>query len=207
MNTKPRFPAAEAKAVVRELLPHLEPACAKDGEGKAWLRVAGSLRRRKADVGDIEFVYSPAFGPVKDGLFVKEGNLIDAALEGLVVSRVIEPRHTLKGGVTWGPQNKLAVHCATGIPIDFFSIQVPRFWNYLVCRTGSKETNIRISEAAQERGLAWAPYHGGFTVEDLEKARAATGRDDLSTGGLILAKSEADVFAIAGLPWLEPWER
>lgn len=77
MSDKPKFPAETAKAVVRELLPHLEPACAKDAEGKAWLRVAGSLRRRKAMVGDIELVYCPAFGPVKRELFTEEGNLAD----------------------------------------------------------------------------------------------------------------------------------
>jgi DNA polymerase/3'-5' exonuclease PolX len=204
---KRRFSADEAKAVVRELLPHLEPACAKDGEGKPWLRVAGSLRRRKEEVGDIEFVYSPGFGPVKDGLFTREGDLTEAALESLLRGRIIEPRLNAQGGMAWGKQNKLAVHVASGIPLDFFSIQVPRFWNYLVCRTGSKEHNIRLSQSAQERGLAWAPYHGGFTVDDLEKACAATGRDDLSPGGLILARSEQDVFALAGLPYLEPWER
>lgn len=204
---KTRFPAEEAKAVVRELLPHLEPACAKDAEGKPWLRVAGSLRRRKAEVGDIELVYCPAFGPVKEGLFTREGDLTEAVLEELCLKRVIEPRVNATGGIAWGKQNKLARHCASGIPIDFFSIQVPRFWNYLVCRTGSKETNMRIAQAAQARGLSWAPYHGGFTVEDLEKASAALNRTDISSGGLVLAKSEQDVFTLAGLPYLEPWQR
>lgn len=207
MSDKPKFPAETAKAVVRELLPRLEPACATDAEGKPWLRVAGSLRRRKATVGDIEFVYAPAFGPVKDGLFMKEGNLMDDTLERLVAEGVLAPRVLGNGSLAWGAKNKLALHVASGIPVDFFSTAAAAFWNYLVCRTGSKENNIAIAEAAKRRGLKWSPYEPGFRVADLDLATQSLGRDDLYSGRLLAAQSEEEVYSLAGLPYLPPHQR
>lgn len=202
---KARFPADEAKAVAREILAVLKPACLDP-----WLKVAGSLRRRKADVGDVEFVYVPAIGMVPDGLFQREGNLADEALNSLVLSGIIAPRLTIKGTAVWGQKNKLAVHLATGIPLDFFSTSVPCFWNYLVCRTGSKETNTALAMSAQERGLKWHPYSLGFEVINFAQATLAL-KDHGATlthqGQHIQARNEQDVFALAGLPYLEPHAR
>lgn len=202
-----KFPAELAKAVVRELLPVLRPCCMADASGEAWLRVAGSLRRRRAEVSDVELVYVPASGPVQTGLFVEVGNLMDAALERLVLERVIEPRVLARGGVAWGAKNKLAVHVASGVPLDFFATSAPCFWNYLVCRTGSREHNIKLAMSAAERGLKWHPYHDGFEVVDVARACHALGRDDLTMGRFVVARDEREVLALAGLPWAEPWQR
>lgn len=203
---KQRYSRDEALTVVRELLPLLTPYCVTV-EGELLLKVAGSLRRMRADVGDIELVYVPSNGPVQKGLFTEDGNQFDAQLESLVLQRIIAPRVNRVGGVAWGKQNKLAVHVASGIPIDFFATVVPHFWNYLVCRTGGKINNIDLCQAADARGLMWHPYHGGFEVADMEKANAALNRTDLSTGRFVMAKTEREVFSIAGLPWREPKER
>ena len=158
-------------------------------------------------VGDIEFVYAPKTGPVQDGLFVKQGNMFDAQLELMICDRVIAMRPNMNGHFTWGPRNKLAVHCASGIPLDFFATTVPCFWNYLVCRTGGKESNMQIAMSAQQRGLKWTPYHSGFEVTDAAQANRALNRDDLRCGSHVVVKCERDVFTFAGLPYLEPRER
>jgi DNA polymerase/3'-5' exonuclease PolX len=178
-----------------------------DADGVPWLRVAGSLRRGKPEVGDVEMVYVPASGDVQNGLFVEQGNVFDAALETLILRRIIAPRKNAKGVQMWGGQNKFAVHVASGLPLDFFATTAPAFFNYLVCRTGGKESNVALAVSAAERGLKWHPYHSGFEVVDCERAQAALNRPELTTGRFVVATSERAVFELAGLAYLEPWER
>ena len=70
--TKPgkvTFPRAVAIQVARELCEALKPHCER-------LIVAGSLRRGKQEVGDVEILYIPKRGLGKDGeLFEKPVNL------------------------------------------------------------------------------------------------------------------------------------
>ena len=54
LQPKTKYPLATAQAVAAELVHALQPACAR-------LAVAGSVRRCKAQVGDIELVYVPRF--------------------------------------------------------------------------------------------------------------------------------------------------
>ncbi len=204
---KTQYPADAAKVVVRELLERLRGCVAANADDdEPWLKIAGSLRRRKPYVGDIEMVYAPAFGVIPTDLFPETGNLFEYELERLILDRVISPRKTANGQTMWGGKNKLAVHCASGIPVDFFATTIPDFHNYLVCRTGSAENNIRIATTAQQRGLKWMPYHGGFEVVNSATAGAALNRE-LRPGQVLRVTSEQDVFAFCGLPYLAPWER
>jgi DNA polymerase/3'-5' exonuclease PolX len=207
---KTRFPAEAAKVVVRELLAVLTPEFELMPDGARWVKVAGSLRRKRPEVGDIELVYVPRRGPVPSGLFMEEGNRVDWMLGDLIARGVIAPRPNRNGQVMWGEKNKLAVHRTSGIPIDFFATTIPAFWNYLVCRTGSAETNQRIAQNAQERGLKWHPYHAGFEVLDF--TRAAGALKDLPvklthTGQILRVSREEDVFLLAGLDYLPPEQR
>jgi DNA polymerase/3'-5' exonuclease PolX len=75
--------------------------------------------------------------------------------EGFISKRVGE-----QGGKAWGRSNKLAMHIASGIGIDFFQADNRNFWTLLVCRTGSAEMNTRICNAAIARGQTWNMYRG-----------------------------------------------
>ena len=186
MNAKVKIPRAEAVSVAREICQILRAVCDR-------LIVAGSLRRRKAWVGDVEILYVPKFATEPDGLFdTKEVNLADRALEAFLAAGILKKRTNVEGAFTWGPKNKLALHADTLIPVDLFQATPANWFNYLVCRTGSAQNNIRISTAAQSKRWNWHPYAEGFTDE---------------FGGLHVAESEADVFRLAGLPYLEPWQR
>jgi len=44
-----------------------------------------------------------------------------------------------------GPLNKLAVYVGSGIPVDLFATTEECWFNALVCRTGSAETNVKIA--------------------------------------------------------------
>lgn len=64
LSRKVKFPRAVALEVVRGLMPHLVPAC----EPERFI-IAGSLRRRKIEVGDIEILFIPRFTEVKEDFF------------------------------------------------------------------------------------------------------------------------------------------
>jgi DNA polymerase/3'-5' exonuclease PolX len=193
---KRKFPRASALAVVRELLAELKPACEK-------IVVAGSLRRRKEAVGDIEFVYIPRMVQVADpeDFFGKKitVNAVDQLLARWIAEGTIGRRLSKLGRTMWGPQNKFAVHCASEIPVDFFATDHARFYNMLVCRTGGAATNVAICEGAQKWGWKWEPYDEGFVRKP---SSAGPEYHDVR-----VVHSERDVFSFAGLPYLEPWER
>lgn len=188
---KRKFPRADAIAAAKDLVAHLNPHCAR-------LVVAGSLRRRKQSVGDIEILYIPQFASARDGLFdTKQIDLAEAELQRLLGGGTIRKRPTASPGgrpprESWGPKNKHGVHVASGIPVDFFLARSSNWWNYLVCRTGGAQNNIEISSAAQRKGWKWHPYSEGFTDR---------------YGLTVPAASEREVFELAGLKYLEPWER
>lgn len=189
VNSKPRFPRAAAITVTRELV-----ALMRDRNQR--LIVAGSLRRGKKDVGDIELLYIPMLvaGPRLD-LFTPAVSVpaVDILLADLIARRVIEKRLNKEGSETWGPSNKLARHVASGIPIDFFASTTAHWYCDLVCRTGGSQNNIRISTAAQKKGWQYKPYSPGFR--------------NLASGEWIPIRSEREAFELVGLKYLEPWER
>jgi len=101
-------------------------------------------------------------------------------------------RKNVNGSEMWGEKNKLAVHVASGIPVDFFAASEANWFNYLVCRTGGAESNRQIAVACQANRLKWNPYGPGFTTPN---------------GSVVRMSSEREVFDWAGLPYREPWER
>src|SRR5262245_7828033 len=113
MSDKPRWPAASARKVADQLAAELAPRC-------EHIKVAGSLRRGKADVGDIEILYVPRMGQVRmpEELFPQRGSLADELLDQWLAKRVLTKRPNVNGVPAWGPQNKFAVHVASGIPLD-----------------------------------------------------------------------------------------
>ena len=186
MNEKKKYPRAVALAVAAELCRALAPACAR-------LVVAGSLRRRKEQVGDVEVLFVPRFEDVPDGLFDRKlEDQAERVIADLVARGVLAARIGAAGGTSWGPKNKLAVHEASRVPVDLFTATDANWWNYLVCRTGGAENNVALAQAAQAKGWKWNPYGPGFT-------------DD--TGRIVPVASKQDVFRLAGLPYLPPEQR
>lgn len=185
---KPKFPRATALAVARELCQALRPAAVEDR-----LIVAGSLRRRKMEVGDVEILYIPRFLAERDGLFdMRQVNQVDLVLDQFLRAGILAKRQNALGSEVWGQKNKLARHAATGIPVDLFAASETNWFNYLVCRTGSAENNVRLAASAKSRGWQWNPYGAGFTD---------------AAGTTIPVRSEQEAFALLHLPYLDPWQR
>ncbi len=192
MSGKTKHPRAKALEVARELTGFLRPLCEPDR-----FIFAGSLRRMKPEVGDIELVYVPRIEllPDPDDLLGNQipTNLFDRQLDNMLAVGSLTKRVGEKGGTSWGPSNKLAVHRASGIGIDFFCANPRNFWTFLVCRTGSMESNTRICMAAEKRGWKWNPYRG---FEDRRTEEL-----------LFVPQSEEELFQYVGLPYLKPIAR
>jgi DNA polymerase/3'-5' exonuclease PolX len=192
MSSKTKHPRAKALEVARELTAALRPLC----EPERFI-FAGSLRRLKPEVGDIEIVYIPRIEhrPDPDDLLgnVVPKNLFDEQLNTWLKLGVLTRRVGPQGGTAWGPSNKLAVHTASGIGVDFFAADQRNFWTLLVCRTGSMESNTRVASAAIKLGQTWNMYRGF---------------EDRVTGELLFVpESEEALFAHVQLPYREPKDR
>lgn len=194
MMGKNKYPLAEAFAVASQLVKILGPGCER-------IEVAGSIRRRKSEVSDVEIVYVPILEPLYD-LFGDKAGSADKSVEridGMIRAGILQKRKNVNGSEIWGQRNRLARHVESGIPVDLFATTDSAWWNYLVCRTGGRETNERIARCARARGWKWNPYGDGFTDLDSAGNEMKCSRFGVS--------SERDVFEFVGLEFAEPEER
>jgi DNA polymerase/3'-5' exonuclease PolX len=187
MNDKQRWPANIALPIANELIAQLQPRCQQ-------ICIAGSLRRRKAEVGDIEILYVPRMAQVRmpNELFPRTSSLVDELFDQWLAQDFIRKRPNINGDTTWGDKNKLAVHAPSWIPVDFFATTPDCWFVALVLRTGPKELNTRLAASALRRGMQLHAY-GVLEVT--------------ATGELIIPRSEREVFQLLGVPYREPPQR
>ena len=176
-----------ARPVAEEIVEMLKPACER-------IAIAGSLRRLKKQVGDIEILFVPRMSKRPEGLF--DERLVSVASE--VIDQKLKEGYFAKrpskiGVFTWGESNKLGIHVPSQIPVDLFSCPPENWWVSLVIRTGSKETNLRLTTCANRKNCTLNAYGFGVT--------------DRATGITTPAHSEQEVFELCGVPYLKPKDR
>lgn len=190
-SKKRKFEYSTARKVADEIVENLKASC-------LHITVAGSVRRRCALVSDIEIVYVPKTENRGDpgDLFapLKVFNIATERIDALVKSGFFAKRENKLGRVAFGESIKLMTHTSTGIPVDLFATTPEARYNYLVCRTGPKESNIAICEAAKRQGWKWKPYTAGFVDRRTGEPSAPM-------------RSEEDVFRFLGLPYYPPEKR
>ncbi|MEN8144994.1 MAG: DNA polymerase/3'-5' exonuclease PolX [Gemmatimonadota bacterium] len=167
-----RFRLGDADQYVEPLLEYLlaEPAVQR-------VEVAGSYRRRKETVGDIDLlVIADDPGPVMER-FASYPQVADVD----------------KAGDTRG-----TVHLASGLQVDLRILTAEDYGAAMVYFTGSKEHNITLRQRALERGLSISEYGVFQLVED---EGAGDGRQ---LGKRVAGRTEEDVYAAVGLPWIPP---
>jgi DNA polymerase (family 10) len=162
----------KASAIAEDLKRLLEPVCQK-------IVVAGSIRRTKRQVGDIELLVIPG------------ANYLDRLLHELMMKGILAMRLNKRGSYTYGPKNKFLVHVPGGIGVDIFSTDEQCWWVSLAIRTGPKESNMAIAKAAMAKGWRLRGYGSGFSTPQ----------------GDVVCRSERDVFELVGLPYLPPEQR
>lgn len=126
-----------AQAIAEEVIKRLEPYCSR-------IEVAGSVRRQKPVVNDIDIVLIPS----------DPWNL-EPAIEAL-------------GPVVLGG-GKLKRVIYNGVQLDFY-FATPETWaTLLLIRTGSKENNIRLATLAKKRGWHLAASGDGLFNETAKR--------------------------------------
>lgn len=167
---------SKAKEIAEQLKEGLEPFCDR-------IEIAGSIRRHKWEVGDIELLCIPRF--------INDIDQLESEIGYLMHQQILDYRLNKLGRRVYGPKNKLLLHRPSGIGVDIFSTTEECWPVSLVVRTGGKQTNIRISSAALQMGYRFHAYGSGFSTPN----------------GEIVCHSEREVFETVGLPWQRPEER
>ncbi len=182
MTDKQRFPIGKARSVATALAASFEPYTER-------VHIAGSIRRGKQEVGDIEILYIPKLVEAPTDLFGAPTGQPEDMLETHLL-RMMEMGVLAKRG-GFGPKNKLLVHVPSGIPLDVFRTDAANWGMALVVRTGPKDFNVRLMSRFQELGIAGHAY-AGVTYRGGKRFDCPT---------------EEDVFKHAQWDYVEPKER
>jgi len=166
----------KAKKIAEELVEMLKPACER-------IEIAGSIRRRRTEVGDIELLVIPKYEETID--------LLDRELGYHMLAQVFDHRRDRRGRITYGPKNKLLLHKPSGIGVDIFSVDEKNWGMALFIRTGPKEWNIKAMSRFRELDMQGHAY-GGITAVD---------------GGDIDCPDEETVFRYLQWPYIPPERR
>lgn len=95
---RPKFPLLEAGDAACQIVNALRPQCER-------IEIAGSIRRQKQWVGDIEIVYIPSIVTSGEDLLGCPDlphNLFDETLDILISAGRLEKRRNKLGSETWG---------------------------------------------------------------------------------------------------------
>jgi DNA polymerase/3'-5' exonuclease PolX len=178
-----RIPIEAARAVADAAVHYLRPYCER-------IEIAGSIRRKKKTIGDIEIVAIPKVQRAPN-LFGEpsgpEEMLID---QGIVDANRCEwpwLRPEVMGSRYW----KLHDTRMQNFQIDLFLVRPPAQWGpILAIRTGSADFSRRLMVALRARG---------YRCED--------GRVLDRKGEVIDCPEERDLFEAAGMRWIVPESR
>jgi DNA polymerase/3'-5' exonuclease PolX len=162
----------KALAIAEQARDTLAPYCDR-------IEIAGSIRRRKPDVKDIELVAIPRAQPA--GLFG------DVSEPDPGFCAQVKQWRKVKGEPTGKYTQR---QLPEGIMLDLFIANAENWSVTLAIRTGSAEYSYRV--------LATGWVKLGYTSKDSLLYRG---------GQSVSIREEADLFALLGLPWADPWER
>ena len=202
MSEKKRIPLARAQTLAVEIVELLAPACER-------IEIAGSIRREKPMVGDIEIVADPRLRyETMPDMFGGEGvtavySELDERCDRLLAEGRLAYRLNAKGHrIGWGEHNKYALyHPQDGsapVPLDLFAVYPPdEQWGVaMVIRTGPADFNPVLISQRPNGALPW-----GWKVQVSDWTLRNT------INQVVPTPDEADFFAAIGLPWIPPAER
>jgi DNA polymerase (family 10) len=170
---------------------YLEPLLAYLGEspGLERLEVAGSYRRRRETVGDVDLL------------------AVDADPAALMARFTAYPQ---AAEVKMAGDTRGSIALRSGLQVDLRVVPAASWGAALVYFTGSKEHNIRLRRRAVERGLRISEYGvfrvtGGDEGDGAPSSEAAEGAPSPETAGERLAgATEEEVYATVELAWVPP---
>lgn len=168
----------QALEIASNLLEQFEPFCQR-------VAIAGSIRRGKPEVKDIEIVAMPHLTEVRDMFNNSTGHI--SMLDDFNFSSI---GNVLKNG----PRFK-QIELPEGITLDLFIVMPPAEWGSIFAiRTGPDDFNVWLM----------TPRRKGGAMPGFLKQRDGVlwhGKEVIST------PEEDDYFNALGLPYIEPSER
>jgi len=189
MADKQRIPLIGAYGIASEIRELLAPACER-------IEIAGSIRRKKETIGDVEIVCIPKFE--HGGLF-GDGERIDM-LTRLCDANLVGGRmaHRLdkNGRKSYGAKFKRLLF--EGFPLDLFSVLDPDQWGVIFA--------IRTGPAEFSKRLVTKQEHGGMMPEGMRVSDGYLWGGD-ATGPCVPCREESGFFRAIGADYIEPEKR
>lgn len=179
-----RAQAAQRMGIV-DALPIAESLVARLRELKQvkQAEIAGSLRRRRETIGDVDLICSLAASSL--------GAEVSAAFVTFPeVQRILGQGNTKASVLTVG-----------GLQVDLRIVPVENFGAALLYFTGSKDHNVKLRGRAQDMGLTLNEW-GLYKLDEYDKATKKTA--EAPTAKAVASRSEADVYEKLGLTYIEP---
>lgn len=191
-----RFRLDEVDELIRPLLAWLREDAAVER-----LEVAGSYRRRKETVGDVDVLAISATPQAVIERFVSYPQVRQVDLAG---------------------DTRATVHLTSELQVDLRVLAEDDAGAALVYFTGSKEHNVALRKRALGHGLSVSEYgvfrladpdavpsgtadpgtvSAGTADSDENAVRSTTGRE---LGERVAGRTEEEVYASVGLPWIPP---
>ena len=161
--------------------------------------IAGSLRRQRETVGDIDIVAIPkAGGTVR----------IAAALRDLHCGAASDFRagDKLQSAVVGHGRYGLCGPCGRGereAQVDVYFATEEDFGMILCVRTGSAQHNVYMAQLCKRMGMKFAAGTGIETAKDAKNAKGRTEEEVFGAMGLLVPRPE-DREIVCGIPkWME----
>jgi len=163
------------REIANELVGQLRPYCDR-------IEIAGSIRRKKPDCGDVEIVCIPRKVSIMGDLFPGH----DCKVRDPEFIRTVNSWPAMKGDA----QGKYMQRFMRDVQVDIFTADKDNWGLILGIRTGPAEYSHKVLA----EGWCAKGYHS---------------KDGYLRKGLTLVRvpEEADLFKLIGLPWVEPNER
>jgi DNA polymerase (family 10) len=146
-------------------------------------QIAGSLRRRRETIGDVDLICGVA-----------------AAAAGQKISSAFVKFPEVERVLGEGP-TKASVLTTGGLQVDLRIVPVDNFGAALLYFTGSKDHNVKLRGRAQDRDLTLNEW-GLYKISEYDKAAKKTAQAPAAKP--VASRSEADVYKALGLSYVEP---
>ncbi|MFA9426426.1 DNA polymerase/3'-5' exonuclease PolX [Natronorubrum sp. A-ect3] len=166
-----RYLLGEGRPLADDVLAFLEGL-----EAVERCEVAGSIRRWRETIGDVDVLAATDAGEDVVGAFV-DWESVDGEIES-------------------GPE-KASVRVGE-IRVDLRVVVPEEFGSALQYFTGSKDHNVRLRNYAIDRGMKLNEY-GAFDVSEIDDPDAG-----LRVGDRVAGDTEAGMYEALGLPWIPP---
>lgn len=196
MSTGTRVPYAQAAEAAHFLVVLLRDYCER-------IEVAGSIRRLRNDVGDIELVAIPKIETEPDGMFgERQVNRLTQKLDALLLDQAwIKPHPT---DPKRGKRYSKVIDCETGMQLDLFSATPSTFGLIYLIRTGPASYSQRFVTDLHRAGfhVSGGTLHRGSGSSDRDGWHPPLGCP--TTCPVRPTPEEADVFDAAGWQFVAP---